>query len=292
MEYLIHIGIILGIYSILIASAQLVIGHARLITLGQGAFFGAGAYFMALSMIHLKLPFAAALLLAVVGNSLIGLLLALPAVKLKGDFFVLTTLGFQFIIFQLTYNLKGVTGGSTGLGNIPFIKLPGIWPGNESSYLLLLTVVLTVLVFLLLHRLQKSTFGRNLRAMVDHEILYKASGRSEIKIKAQVIAISAGTTAAASALFAVYMNFLDPQAFNLDKSILILTGVMLGGLSRLRHALIGALTITLIPEVLRLAGLPAAEGASIRQILFGLVLVVLVFYAALKRHNQGERDMK
>jgi len=286
MEYFVHMGIILAIYAILIVSAQLIIGHARLISLSQGAFFGAGAYFTALSLIRLNLPFVPSVLVAVTGNAVIGLLLALPSARLKGDFFVLTTLGFQFIVFQLTYNLTSLTGGPSGLGGIPTLDLPGLAKGSEPYFILIVAALMAALVFYFYRRLLRSAFGRNIRAMSGHETLYKTTGRSVIRLKSQLIALSAATTALASGLFAVYMNYLDPQAFNLDKSILILTGVMLGGLTRLRGALLGAVVITLLPELLRLAGLPAAQGAALRQIFFGLILTAMMFYAAFRRRKQ------
>jgi branched-chain amino acid transport system permease protein len=286
MEYFVHMGIILAIYAILIVSAQLIIGHARLISLSQGAFFGAGAYFTALSLIRLNLPFVPSVMIAIAGNALIGLLLAWPSARLKGDFFVLTTLGFQFIVFQLTYNLVGITGGPSGLGGIPSLDVPGKGSVSEPYFILLVSALTAVMVFYFYHRLLRSAFGRNIRAMSGHEILYKTTGRSVIRLKSQLIALSAATTALASGLFAVYMNYLDPHAFNLDKSILILTGVMLGGLTRLRGALLGAVVITLLPELLRMAGLPAAQGAALRQILFGIVLIAMMFYAAYRRRKQ------
>lgn len=289
MEYFVHTAIILNIYAILIVSAQLVIGHAKLISLGQGAFFGAGAYFMALSMIRLQLPFVPAIMIATAGNALIGLLLAWPSARLKGDYFVLTTLGFQFIIFQLTYNLGSITGGPNGLGGIPSPQLPGLPDSFQPYVILSISVIIAALVFMLYYRLLRSDFGRNIRAMSNNEILYKASGRSAIKTKSQLIALSAATTALGSGLYAVYMNYLDPHAFNLDKSILILTGVMLGGLTRLRGAIAGALIITLMPEALRFAGLPAAQGASLRQIVFGAVLVGLMFYISWKRKKTSNQ---
>lgn len=290
MEYFVHTAIILNIYAILIVSAQLVIGHAKLISLGQGAIFGAGAYFMALSMIRLQIPFVPAIMIAIAGNALIGLLIAWPSARLKGDYFVLTTLGFQFIIFQLTYNLSSVTGGSDGLGGIPSPRWPGLSDESQPYFILSLSVFITAPVFMLYYRLLRSDFGRNIRAMSDNELLYKASGRSVIKIKSQLISFSAATTALGSGLYAVYMNYLDPHAFNLDKSILILTGVMLGSLTRLRGALAGALIITLLPEVLRFAGLPAAQGASLRQIIFGAVLVGLMFFISWRRKKQNQTN--
>ncbi|MBU1008928.1 MAG: branched-chain amino acid ABC transporter permease [Bacteroidetes bacterium] len=289
MEYVIHIGIVLGLYMILVASAQLVIGHARLISLGQGAFFGTGAYVTALCMLNLGWSFFPALLTAVVLNAVIGLLLALPAVRLKGDYFVLTTLGFQFIIFQLTVNLDRLTGGPAGLGGIPSPSTPQFLPISQSGYLFVVTLILVIIAFTALFLLQKSRFGRNLKALCDHELLYEISGRSPIKLRAQVIAVSAATTALASAVYAVYMSYLAPGAFNLDQSIFILTGVMLGGLSRLRQAVVGALVIVLFPELMRAMGLPATYGPSMNQVFFGLVLLVLVSFTVVKRFQSNER---
>ena len=127
MEYIGHILILINIYIILTVSTGLIVGLSRMISLGQAAFYGIGAYITALCIMVLELSLIPSLIIVMLVNAGISLLLAIPAIRLKGDFFILATLAFQFIIYALLNNLTDITKGSYGIGGIGPVRLIGIY---------------------------------------------------------------------------------------------------------------------------------------------------------------------
>src|SRR6056297_83271 len=125
MNYFLHIVIMINIYIILVTSSNLLVGLTNLISLGQAAFYGIGAYLTVMCLMVLNLPLIPTLLLSISITAFLSLLLAIPAIKLKGDYFILATLGFQMIIYAILYNWVDLTRGPYGIPGIPAPKLFG-----------------------------------------------------------------------------------------------------------------------------------------------------------------------
>ncbi len=167
MEYLVHILIMINIYIILVLSANLLVGFANLLTLGQAAFYGIGAYITALALMHLGLTLVPALLLAVLVTAIIGFLLGYVSIKFEGDYFVLATLGFQIIIYSVLYNWISVTKGPYGIPGIPSPEFLGIFKVSSIYNFFILSSILSLLTIVIFYRFTHSPFGRVLRAMKD-----------------------------------------------------------------------------------------------------------------------------
>lgn len=278
MEYLLHIGIMLCIYVILVLSTNLTVGMANLLTLCQAAFYGIGAYIGTFFLIQFNLPFVVIALMVMLATGLTSLLVSFASVKLKGDYFILATLGFQMIVYTILYNWISVTRGPYGIPGIPSIKLLGIWGLDGIYSYFSLALVVTVLVCMLFYRLQQSPYGRMLKAIRTDELSAQALGRNTVRLKAWAFFISAAFAGVAGLIYASYMSYIDPTSFTLDESIFIITALFIGGIgSHVWGPIAGAAVVVILPELLRFVGLPDAIAANLRQIIYGVILIVLMF---------------
>ena len=278
MEYVMHIGIMLCIYIILVLSTNLTVGMANLLTMCQAAFYGIGAYIGTYFLMHFNLPFIVIALMVMLATGLTSLLVSYASVKLKGDYFILATLGFQMIVYTILYNWISVTRGPYGIPGIPSIKLFGIWSLNGIYAYFFLALVLAIVVALVFSRLQQSPYGRILKAIRTDELSAKALGRNTVRLKAWAFFISAAFAGVAGLVYASYVSYIDPTSFTLDESIFIITALFIGGIgSRVWGPIVGAAVVVILPELLRFVGLPDAVAANLRQIIYGIILIVLMF---------------
>ena len=278
MEYLLHIGIMLSIYVILVLSTNLTVGMANLLTLCQAAFYGIGAYIGTYFLMLFNLPFVAIALLVMLATGLTSLLISFASVKLKGDYFILGTLGFQMIVYTLLYNWTDVTRGPYGIPGIPSVKLLGLWSLDGIYTYFALAVALAVVVTFVFSRIQQSPYGRILKAIRTDELSAKALGRNTVQLKAWAFFISASFAGVAGLIYASYISYIDPTSFTLDESIFIITALFIGGIgSNVWGPVAGAAVVVILPELLRFVGLPDAVAANLRQIIYGLTLIVLMF---------------
>lgn len=278
MEYLLHIGILLCIYIILVLSTNLTVGMANLLTMCQAAFYGIGAYVGTYFLMHFNLPFVAIALMVILATGVVSLLVSYASVKLKGDYFILATLGFQMIVYTILYNWVSVTHGPYGIPGIPSIKLFGVWSLDGVFAYFFLALVLAVLVVFVFNRLQHSPYGRMLKAIRTDELSAQSLGRDTVRLKAWAFFISAAFAGIAGMVYASYVSYIDPTSFTLDESIFIITALFIGGIgSRVWGPILGATVVVILPELLRFVGLPDAVAANLRQVIYGLVLIVLMF---------------
>lgn len=278
MEYLLHIGIMLGIYTILVLSTNLTVGMANLLTLCQAAFYGIGAYIGTFFLLRFNLPFVVIALLVMSATGLTSLLVSYASVKLKGDYFIFGTLGLQMIVYTILYNWLSVTHGPFGIPGIPSIKLLGLWSLTGIYEYFFFTLIVTVIVVFVFHRMQHSPYGRVLRAVRNDELAVQALGKNTVRLKARTFFISAAFAGMAGLIYASYVSYIDPTSFTFDESIFIITALFIGGIgSRVWGPVVGAAVVVILPELLRFIGLPDAVAANLRQVIYGLILIVLMF---------------
>ena len=278
MEYLLHIIIMVNIYVLLVLSANLPVGLANLLSICQAAFYGIGAYFSAYFLMQFQLPFVVVALIVMALTGVCSLVVSFASVKLKGDYFVLATLAFQMIVFTILYNWTSVTRGPFGIPGIPSVKLLGFWNISGVYGYFILTTIVSLIVILVFKNLKFSPFGRVLTAIRSDELTVSALGRSPIRFKTYAFFISAAFSGLAGLIYASYISYIDPTSFTLDESIFILTALFIGGIGNVRGPVLGAVFVLLLPEILRFVGLPSAVAANLRQIIYGLVLVLVMYY--------------
>lgn len=279
-----------NIYIVLVLSANLPIGMANLLTLGQSAFYGIGAYISAFFLMQFNLPFVVVALAVMMLTGLFSYLVSFASVKLKGDYFVLATLGFQMIVFTILYNWTSVTRGPYGIAGIRTIKLAGIWEVSGVYGYFFLTTLVVIGVGYLFKVIKFSPFGRVLRAMRHDELLVTAMGRNPVSFKSWAFFLSAAFSGLGGLIYASYVSYIDPTSFTLDESIFIISALFIGGTGNIRGPVLGALFVVVLPELLRFIGLPDAIAANMRQIIYGLALIVVMFYRP--QGLWGETEMK
>lgn len=277
MEYLVHLAILFAIYAILGISLNLVVGYTGLLSVTHAAFFGLGAYATGILTAHFGMNFFVSLIagmaLAGVASFLIGAVLS----RLSGDYYVLGTVGFNFILFSILLNWDGVTRGPLG---IPGVSRPNLFGFNFSSSIsfLVLAFLFLFLVYATSRFIVSSSFGRVLKAIREDEQAIGVFGYHTLSYKLAIFVISAAMAAAAGSLFASYITFIDPTMFVVMESVFILAIVILGGFANLNGSLVGALFLILLPELLRFVGFPSEIAGQMRQVVYGLLLILLMLY--------------
>jgi len=277
MEYLIHIGILFAFYAILGISLNLVVGYTGLLSMTHAVFYGLGAYTTAILLTQFGINFFLSVILGIVIAGVVGLFIGIVLSRFKGDIYALASFGFNIIVFSIFLNWQSLTNGPLGIAGI---KKPSLWGFEFSSNFsfLILSLVVLLLIYLISQFIVKSSFGRVLKAIREDEQAVQVFGYQTIYYKLTIFVIGACMAAVAGSLFASYISFVDPSSFVLMESIFILAIIILGGLANLRGALLGALFLVLLPEILRFVGFPSDIAAQMRQVIYGLILIFLMLY--------------
>jgi branched-chain amino acid transport system permease protein len=277
MAYLIHLAILISIYAILGLSLNLVVGYTGLLSVAEAAFYGIGAYVTALLLVSGGWNFFLAAIVGMIASGIIALAVGLVLSKFDGDYYALASIGLGVIIYSVFLNWQGVTGGPLGIADIPRPTLFGFNFSDNLSFLAL-AIVFLILAYLASRFIVHSSFGRVLKTIREDEKAIRVFGYKTLNYKLLIFVIGAMMAAAAGALYASYITYIDPSTFTVDSSILIVAIIILGGLASLRGSLIGALFIILLPEILRFVGFPDEIAAQMRQAVYGLLLILLMLY--------------
>jgi branched-chain amino acid transport system permease protein len=277
MNYLLHLLILFELYVMLAMSLNLMVGYTGLVSLAHAAFYGIGAYLTTLMMVDLGLGFFPSLVTAACGALLLSLLISLASLRFRGDYFILSTLALQVIVFAVLYNWIGVTRGSYGITDIPRPSFVGIRLDSLASFAIFgLVITSAVLGFLTV--VFRSPFGRTLQAIRDDEIAATSLGKHSLSFKARSVAIASGCAAVAGGLYATYVTFIDPSSFTTEESMLLLSMLVIGGTGNIRGPVVGAILLIVLPEMLRFLSVPDAVAANLRLIIYGLLVVVIMRY--------------
>jgi len=275
MEYLLHILIISGIYIILTLSLNLIVGYTGLPALGHIAFACVGAYTSSLLALNFGVSPWIGLLIGACLAALLGLIIGIPSIRLKGDYLAIATFGFGVIVYSVSKNWVELTRGPMGLPGIPKFSLFGFELQPVWTYLILV-IVFVALTGFAINRIVHSPFGRILRSIRDDEIASLSIGTNVNKYKLIVFIIGASFAGIAGSLYAHYITFIDPSSFTAMESIAVLLMVVFGGMGSIRGSFVGVLVLVIFPEMLRFLGMPSSVAAPLRQMIYGLLLIVLM----------------
>lgn len=277
MEYFIHIAILIAIYGILGLSLNLIVGYTGLLSVTQAAFYGIGAYVTAILLTTTGLNFLLALIIGIIITAVCSLLIGLVLSKFRDDYYALGSFGFNVIIYSIFLNWQSLTRGPLGIPGIPRPSLFG-FTFSENIWFLVLSVVFLILIYSICRFITNSSFGRVLKAIREDEQAISVFGYRTLWYKLAIFVIGASMAAVAGALFASYISFIDPSSFSLTESIFILAVIILGGLASNKGAVVGAICLILLPEILRFVGFPSDIAAQMRQVTYGLILILLMLY--------------
>jgi branched-chain amino acid transport system permease protein len=276
--YINNLAVLITINAILAVTLNFVLGYAGIFSMAHAVFFGIGAYTAALVSMQLGGGFLLSTAIAMGVSGLISLALALPALRVRGEYFVAASLGLQMLAMTLFAEWKGVTGGIGGITNIPPARFPGFDISTPGQFLVLALICLA-LVMLVIAVLVRSSFGRSLKAIRDDETAAWAFGKNVAVIKTMAVVLSSALAAVGGSLYAFYLSFINVESFTLDTSVLLMAMVIIGGTATLFGPVGGTILILLLPAALSyLPGLPQTEVGSIQQIVYGLAMVLLMIF--------------
>ena len=275
MNYLLHIITMLCLYFILAQSLNIILGYCGLLSLCHAAMYGLGAYTSAILMLELNSSYLVSVIIAMIVTGLIAWVLSFPAMRFHDDFFVLITLGIQMITFSILYNWTDLTKGPYGISGIPRPSLFGITANSPSGFAAL-AFILAMLVLFITQRLVHSPYGRVLQAVRDDENAARSLGKNVSHYKRSAFVVAGILAALAGALYASYASYIDPTSFTIDESIFIVCVVIIGGAGNIRGPIVGSVILVLLPEILRIIHIPDLIAPNLRQILYGLLIVLLM----------------
>jgi branched-chain amino acid transport system permease protein len=305
-----------ALYVLLALGLNIVVGFAGLLDLGYVAFYAVGAYMYALlasphlasnfpiiaqtfptglhSSIWVVIPAGAAL------AAFFGVILGAPVLKLRGDYLAIVTLGFGEIIRIFLNNLNAplnLTNGPQGITLIDPVRVAGVnfartldlglikLPSVYLYYFLFL--FLTIVTIIVTIRLQDSRLGRAWMAIREDDVAAKAMGINVRNVKLLAFALGATFGGVAGAMFSAFQGFVSPESFSLMESIIVLAMVVLGGIGHIPGVVLGAVLLSIFPEVLRhtvvpvqqqLFGKVLVDAEVLRMLLYGLAMVVIMLY--------------
>jgi len=289
MAYLLHIFILINIYIIIAISLNLIAGYTGILSIAHAAFYGVGAYVVALLAVNFGTPFLFNLIAAMAVAGVVAAVVAFPSLRIHDDYLVIATFGFQMILFSIFNNWVSLTRGPLGIPGIPQPNLFGLVITSHVDFLIL-SALLALVVYLFARLLVNSPFGRVLKAVREDEIFAQSLGKNVIHYKILIFVIGGALAAIAGTLYAHYVTFIDPTSFTILESIFMISIVIVGGAGSLSGSVIGAAVLIIIPEALRFLGMPNAIAANMRQIIYGALLVIMMIFRP--RGLVGEYELK
>jgi len=277
MDYYVSLLVLVCIYSILTAGLDLLVGYTLLLSFAHAAFVGIGAYAAALTATKLGLGFLPALAFSAVFTAICGALLALPLLRLRGEYFLLATFGLSIVASTVFDNWVDLTNGPFGVRSIPKPSILG-FEFDSIGKILALSAALLGLCLFVKWRLVRSPFGVRLRAIREDETVAQSLGKNVWQTRLVVFVVASAFTAVGGTLLSYHLRFIDPTLFQFQFTILIWAALFIGGCGSIAGNVIGPAILVLFPEALRFVGLTGAYTAHIQSALYGALLILLTIF--------------
>ena len=265
--YLFILGMV-AITTLVGVGLNILTGLSGQISIGHAGFFAIGAYTGSLLMTQMEWNFWLAGAIAVFAAAMMGIALAIPALRVKGPYLAMVTIAFGIIVERILIEWIDLTGGFGGIVNIPQSKFLGITPALRD--VVLLAWIVAILALMSFAALKRGNWGRAFQAVRDDEIAAGAIGLNPLKVKVTSFALSAAFTGLGGIFFAAVVGFISPDSFTFHRSILFLLVVILGGLGTVAGALIGAIVLVILPELLH-------DFADYQLLVFGILLLLTLW---------------
>ena len=261
------------LYVVLGLGLNVIVGVAGMLFLGHAAFYAIGAYSYALLNQYFGLGFWVALPIGGVMAALAGVALAFPVLRLRGDYLAIVTLGFGEIVRLLLENFSDITGGPSGISNIP---RPGLMDmklsvADANIYIYYIVLVLAIVTIIAVSRLKDSRIGRALQALREDEVACEAMGIDRVGVKLTAFGLGTAWAGFAGVVFAAKTTFINPASFTFFESAIILSIVVLGGMGSNLGVILGSAFLVLLPEYMR-------AFSEYRMILFATAMVLMMVF--------------
>lgn len=269
--YILYLASLAGVYSIVSIGLNLLFGFTGLISIGHAAFLGTGAYATAILLTRAStIPFPVILILSGLLAGVLGLIVGLPALRLSGHYLAMATMGFGFVMEEIFLHWESLTKGALGI-TVPKVSMgPVRFVSGTSKYYLIL--ILVFIMILLAKNILNSKTGRAFIAIRDHEIAAQTMGINLAWYKTISFVISAFYAGIAGSLYAILLSYINAESFHLMVSVLYLEMVVVGGIASILGSILGAIFLTLLPEIL------GAKYQLYQIIVQGLVLVLTLIF--------------
>ena len=272
-SYMQGVVVLMCINIIAVLGMSVLTGFTRLFSFGNAGFMSIGAYAAAILTVRYNVNFLVAIILGALAAGFVAFCLGSITLRLKGDYFLITCLGFGECVRVLFNWTKNLTGGSAG------------FPGIPAYSNMLFSVVCTILAFFIAWRFIHSKYGRNLTSIRENEVAAQAVGINAFRTKRLSFVFSAIYAGWAGAIYAGYLMYIVPSAFNLGKSCELITTTVIGGLGSLTGSVLGAILVTVLPEVFR-------SMANYRMLLYGIAVVLVIMFKPTGLYGYKEFSLK
>ncbi|MGQ3672743.1 branched-chain amino acid ABC transporter permease [Xanthobacter sp. TB0136] len=259
-----------GLYAIAGAGVGFLLGQGGIVNLGQAAFYGIGGYASAYCSVQLGWPAVAGIAIGIAISLALAALIGRPILRLSGYFLALATLALGIICTNIYFEADFITGGTLGVPGVPKLSAGGFTFDTPEKFYFLVWPIVFVIIFAM-HNLMESRLGLAMRAMRDAPEAALVMGIDNARLKLWMFMMSSALGALSGSLFAHYVGFVNVDSFGVDRSIMFLLVPVIGGASVPAGAVVGALFIGLVPEMLSAFG-------DIHRVLFGLALIASVVF--------------
>jgi len=279
-NYLLFIATIGGIYGLLALGLNLIWGGTGMVNLGLAGFFAVGAYASALATTTAHLPIPVGWMLALIAGGGAGLVVVFSTTRLREDYLAIVTLGFAEVVRLVASNEIWLTRGTDGISGIPGPWKATLGPDFNAVYLPIVLAVLAV-VFVLVRRIDRSPYGRALRAIREDAQVAQVAGKPVLRFKAQAFALSAAIAGLAGALYGHFTSYIAPDLFLPLITIYIFLSVAAGGIGNPTGSLVGAYLLMTLLESARflvefIPYVTAVQRAALKELLIALALILVL----------------
>ena len=248
-------------------------GFTRLFSFGNAGFMSIGAYAAAICSVQFHLPFVLSVIIGAAMAGVISYILGSLTIRLRGDYFLISCLGFGECVRVLFNYTKNLTGGANGYSNIPY-KTNGV-----------IAVFCAVLAFVIAWNFIHSRYGQALSAIRENEVAAAANGINVVRYKKMSFVFSAIYAGWAGALYAHYLRFITPSLFNLGKSSELVITTVLGGLGSLTGSVLGTIIVQILPEIFR-------NLSEYRMLFYGIAVVLVILLRPNGLYGYREFSLK
>lgn len=285
-SYMLQIVSLFPVWFIAALSETVIAGFGGQVSVGQAGFMAVGAYTTGLLVGTLHWPWWASIIVGALAATVAAAAIGVPALRLRGPYFVMASLAFGGIAYVVAVNWVEVTGGPGGLRNLmpPDFRKIGL-TDDTGVYYVLWAVALAVIAFVAWFR--TTPLGRSLMAVREDELAAAAVGVRVVLVKTLSFMISGAIAGLAGALMALFIGSVTPDAFAINTSLLILTQVLIGGIDRISGAIVGTILLVVVGELLR-------SFAEFQLLFYGVIMlaVVLFFPRGLVGAVVGRREQR
>jgi len=240
------------VYIVIVVGYNFFTGDVGQLSMAQQGFFAIGAYTTALLTTNAGWSWPAALLSSMCVTGVVGAVVGIPTLRVRGQYLIMVTMAFSEIVRLVAINWSSLTGGASGVTKIPSPSIGG-WEFDTKTSIYYLFLTIAIVMILVAWRVRKTKYGRAFLAIRDGELAASVMGLNTTYVKVVAFFLSAVFAGVGGNMFASSFNYISPDTFGLSQTVLILAMLLIGGEGSIAGAVVGAIILTYLPELLRFA---------------------------------------